>query len=73
MIWGELLWAGKGDHLDVVGHFRDDETPARHVDWLTSGASFGRYRFRGLVDALTDALLRDVSFARTSAGAQPAA
>jgi len=73
MLWGDLLWAGKGDHLDVVGHFRDDETPARHIDWLTSGASFGRYRFRGLVDALTDALLRDVTFARSSAGAQPAA
>jgi hypothetical protein len=68
MLWGELLWAGKGDHLDVVGHFRDDEAPAVHVDWLTSGASFGRYRFRGVVDALADALLSDVPVARTDHG-----
>lgn len=73
MLWGELLWAGKGDHLDVVGHFRDDETPALHVDWLTSGASFGRYRFRGVVDALAGALLADLPGMRTLSGEQPSA
>lgn len=68
MLWGDLLWAGKGDHLDVVGHFRDDETPAVHVDWLTSGASFGRYRFRGVVDALASALLGEAVGTPTSPG-----
>ena len=72
MLWGELLWAGKGDHLDVVGHFSDDESPAIHIDWLTSGASFGRYRFRGVIDALSSALLPDVPGAQTSSGSAPA-
>ena len=59
MIWGDLLFCGKGDHLDVVGHFRDDGPDNTHVDWMTSGASFGRYRFRAVVDALTRAMLRN--------------
>lgn len=58
MVWGEMLWCGKGDHLDVVGHFRDEQDQTLHVDWLTSGASFGRYRFRAMVDAIAAKLLR---------------
>jgi len=58
MLWGELVWAGKGDHLDVVGHFRDDSGDA-HVDWLASGANFGRYRFRTMTDAIARVLLRE--------------
>ncbi len=58
MLWGDVVWVGKGDHLDVVGHFRDDEREHKqHVDWLTSGANFGRYRFRSMTDALTRVLL----------------
>jgi triacylglycerol lipase len=57
MVWGELLWAGKGDHLDVVGHFKDDDSEEAHIDWMTSGASFGRYRFRTMVDALARPML----------------
>lgn len=69
MVWGELLWCGKGDHLDVVGHFRDEDGQALHVDWLTSGASFGRYRFRAMVDALSRALLANaLPTEKTSAG-----
>ncbi len=58
MLWGDLVWVGKGDHLDVVGHFRDDQRDdEKHVDWLTSGAHFDRARFRSMTDALTDVLL----------------
>jgi triacylglycerol lipase len=57
MIWGDLLWAGPGDHLDVVGHFRDDQRPAVHADWMTTGAQFNRKRFGAMVDALATRLL----------------
>ena len=57
MIWGDLLWAGQGDHLDVVGHFRDDRRPAIHADWMTTGANFNRARFGGMVDALATRML----------------
>ena len=66
-IWGKLVWAGHGDHLDVLGHFRD-ETPSReggakeiaaappHVDWLYSGSAFGRAEFEALMDAVAQGL-----------------
>ncbi len=57
MIWGDLLWAGPGDHLDVVGHFRDDQRPAVHADWMTTGANFNRRRFGAMVDALATRIL----------------
>lgn len=59
MLWGELLWAGRGDHLDVVGHFRDSERPSLHTDWLTCGASFDRARFAQAMDAVAEFLLRE--------------
>jgi hypothetical protein len=52
MLWGQLLWAGDGDHLDLLGHFHDDHKPAVHVDWVTSGANFNRRRFGALLDAV---------------------
>lgn len=52
MLWGELLWAGEADHLDVLGHFHDDLTPSTHTDWVTSGARFTRQRFGALVDSV---------------------
>ncbi len=52
MIWGELLWCADGDHLDVLGHFHDDQEPRVHVDWMTSGANFSRERFGAAMDAV---------------------
>lgn len=52
MIWGDLLWAGEADHLDVLGHFHDEIQPSRHVDWVTSGSRFTRQRFNALLDAI---------------------
>jgi triacylglycerol lipase len=78
-IWGNLVWAGYGDHLDVIGHFRDT-TPARakgadpsappHVDWLHSGSDFDRARFASLADAVADGL---ASSARSLASRGPGA
>lgn len=56
-IWGELVWVGHADHLDVLGHFRGEGSEP-HVDWLTSGSSFDRRAFSGLMDALVDGMLR---------------
>ena len=57
-IWGQLIWAGYADHLDVLGHFADDgakptgEGEVQHVDWLSSGASFDRDQFARVMDAI---------------------
>ncbi len=62
-LWGKLVWAGLGDHLDVLGHFRDDRDPEsvapelRHRDWLTSGSKFNRTNFAALMDAIAAGML----------------
>jgi hypothetical protein len=53
-IWGELVWAGKADHLDIVGHFPG---PGGHTDWLSSGARFSRVRFDLAMDRVVDGML----------------
>jgi len=62
-LWGTLVWAGLGDHLDVLGHFRDDRAPdrvpagQRHRDWLTSSSNFGAAELAALVDAIAAGML----------------
>jgi triacylglycerol lipase len=56
-LWGKLVWAGQGDHLDVVGHFAGDRLNDEHVDWLSSGARFSRARFDSLLDAIARGIL----------------
>jgi triacylglycerol lipase len=62
-VWGTVVWAGVGDHLDVLGHYRDDRDPAtvaperRHVDWLTSGSDFGQGELTSLMDAIANGML----------------
>ncbi|MDQ3036481.1 MAG: hypothetical protein M3Y87_29050 [Myxococcota bacterium] len=61
-LWGDVLWAGHADHLDVLGHYRDD-TPEvradiRHHDWLTSGSNFDDAQFDALMDAIASGMLR---------------
>lgn len=51
MLWGEPVWCGPGDHLDLIGHFRGGPS-STHVDWLTSGANFDRFHFSQLMDAI---------------------
>lgn len=63
-LWGALVWAGLGDHLDVLGHYRDDRkgklVTLRHRDWLTSGSSFDSTNFASLMDAVTNGMLKSV-------------
>jgi triacylglycerol lipase len=68
-IWGDLIWVGKADHLDIVGHFpgsrgrrgrgRADlphgEPP--HNDWLASGSGFNRVRFDTIIDRVVDGMM----------------
>ena len=61
-LWGTLAWAGFGDHLDVLGHYRDltPETriERRHHDWLTSGSQFDDASFEALMDAVAAGMLK---------------
>jgi hypothetical protein len=61
-LWGRLVWAGLGDHLDVLGHFQPLQTlggadAAPHKDWLSSGSGFGRAEFEAMTGALADGML----------------
>ncbi len=58
MLWGELLWAGEADHLDILGHFHDDQKPKVHLDWVTSGSRFTRQRFGAMLDEIVKFALR---------------
>jgi len=74
-LWGDVVWAGFGDHLDVLGHYsdeRDTEQVApelRHRDWLVSGSNFGTREFTALMDAIATGMLTsscDIRPRRTS-------
>ena len=54
-LWGDLVWTGHADHLDVLGHF--DAPEAGHVDWLTSGSGFDQRRFDAMADAIAKGML----------------
>lgn len=53
MIWGDVLWAGTADHLDILGHFRGDPDSG-HTDWLVSGAGFREDDFEEVMDAVAE-------------------
>ena len=63
-IWGTVVWAGLGDHLDVLGHYGDGRDPdtveadRRHRDWLTSGSNFGDAEMTTLMDAIANGMLK---------------
>jgi triacylglycerol lipase len=80
-VWGELIWVGKADHLDVVGHFPDGSRApvdagageARHNDWLQSGARFNRVRFDAVMDRIVAGMLSAEEGQGTPARPKPAA
>ncbi len=57
MIWGDVLWGGTADHLDILGHFHGDRDSA-HTDWMVSGAGFREEDFDEVMDAVADFQLR---------------
>jgi triacylglycerol lipase len=58
-IWGQLVWAGFADHLDVLGHYRgeDGQGDCPHVDWLASGSHFDDRQFDALMDAIAGGIV----------------
>jgi hypothetical protein len=69
-LYGKLVWAGQGDHLDVVGHFSGGKAAPEHNDWLASGARFDKERWDALVDAIAKGILEGTP--NTRRGTRPA-
>lgn len=38
--WGRCISVAQADHLDIIGHYRDDEDSDHHYDWLTTRSDF---------------------------------
>jgi len=53
-VHGELVWVGRADHLDIVGHFPG---AGGHTDWMSSGALFNRVRFDVAMDRVAYGML----------------
>ena len=67
-VWGDLVWAGYGDHLDVLGHFKDASAGSAHRDWLCSGAEFSNAKFEEMIDAIAEGMLRATAAQSASRG-----
>jgi hypothetical protein len=50
-VWGEVIHAVQGDHLDVVGHFGTGENHAGG-DWLPTGSGFDLGAFEQTWDSV---------------------
>jgi hypothetical protein len=74
-VWGKLVWAGYGDHLDVLGHFNPESQPGvpaipatrapAHVDWLRSGSGFNEVKFETMIAAIGDGIVASAERWRT--------
>ena len=57
--WGRCVALAQADHLDIIGHFRDEEDPLHPYDWLTTRSNFRSEDFhdvwRRVVDFLAEA------------------
>jgi hypothetical protein len=38
--WGHCISVSQADHLDIIGHYRDDDDNEPHYDWLTTRSDF---------------------------------
>ena len=56
MLWGDIVWAGTADHLDILGHFQGEKDTS-HTDWQVSGAGFDESDFDEAMDAVANFLL----------------
>ncbi len=51
-VWGDVIYAARADHLDVIGHFDDPDHQPPHRDWITTGSGFDRAHFEKLWSAV---------------------
>jgi hypothetical protein len=58
-VWGEIIHAAWGDHLDAIGHFYLPTHVPPHFDWLNSGARFSLAAFHHIWHDVADFLFRD--------------
>jgi hypothetical protein len=58
-VWGEIIHAAWGDHLDAIGHFYLPTHVPPHFDWLNSGARFSLAAFQHIWHDVADFLFRD--------------
>jgi hypothetical protein len=56
-VWGPIVWAGQGDHLDVMGHFDGRASRIPHTDWMCSGAGYDLPRFEAMLDAIAHGMI----------------
>ncbi len=56
-VWGEVLFDGAADHLDVLGHFDGGPT---HLDWFASGSTFTRMEFEHLWRRVFELVVEEV-------------
>jgi triacylglycerol lipase len=56
-VWGELIHAASGDHLDLVGQFGFEDESGFSGDWLPSYAGFGRREFDEVWTRVADFLV----------------
>ena len=47
-VWGDVIDAAQGDHLDVIGHFDAPFHSPPHRDWIATNSGFGRPDFERL-------------------------
>jgi triacylglycerol lipase len=67
-IWGELVHATQGDHLDVVGHFGVTETSGHAGDWLPSHSGFSPADFERLWSDVASFILSEAQSEERAAG-----
>jgi hypothetical protein len=73
-VFGRVIGAVRGDHLDVIGHFSDPSTDPPHFDWLTTGSGFSRADFEAIWERVLDfALGRGATPHRRGPGRDPVA
>lgn len=55
-LWGDVIFAAQGDHLDLIGHFREPSTDPPHHDWLDTGSGFDKKTFDALWSSVSSFL-----------------